>query len=183
MQCILPLRRPDGSIRKHNYVGAYKGTGTNGTISASGVNNAVNFKRSAARTAMAGRGTGWHQYSYWQYNAIQHLYLAEYQDMNSQRVLGDGSMAGGTYVVNTGLSNARGNRCGHVTHMALLLITCHIAALKTSTAGHGILLMESTLTKGWFIFAMTLPSLQMILQQITHRWQWFHLPVALTSVM
>ena len=75
----------------------------------------MNFKRSAARTAMAGRGTGWHQYSYWQWHAIQHLYLAEYQDMNSQRVLGDGSMAGGTYVVNTGLSNARGNRCGHVT--------------------------------------------------------------------
>ena len=107
--------RPDGTIRKHIYIGAYKGTGANGNGSASGVNNAVNFTRAAARNAMAGRGTGWHQYSYWQYNAIQHLYLAEYQDMNSQRVLGDGSIEGGVYQANNGLSNNRGNRCGHFT--------------------------------------------------------------------
>ena len=41
------------------------------------------------------------------------LLPTEYQDMNSQRVLGNGAMAGSVYAVPTGLSNARGNRCGN----------------------------------------------------------------------
>ena len=33
--------------------------------------------------------------------------------MNSQKVLGNGAIEGDVYQVNTGLSNARGNRCGN----------------------------------------------------------------------
>ena len=105
--------KPDGSFRNFIYVGAYQGTGTSGNGSASGVNNAVNFTRATCRTACAGRGAGWHQLGYWEHNALQWLLITEYEDMNSQRVLGNGAMAGAVYVVPTGLSNARGNRCGH----------------------------------------------------------------------
>jgi hypothetical protein len=102
--------KPDGSFRSSFYIGAYQGTGTNGNGSASGVNNAVSFTRAAARTAMAGRGAGWHQISYYQYSALATLLFTEYQDFESQRCLGNGAMTGGVFVVPTGLSNARGNR-------------------------------------------------------------------------
>jgi hypothetical protein len=102
--------KPDGSNRSFIYVGAYQGTGTNGNGSASGVNNTTNMTRAACRTACAGRGAGWHQLGYWEYNALQWLLFTEYQDMNSQKVLGNGAMDGNTYVVSTGLSNGRGNR-------------------------------------------------------------------------
>jgi hypothetical protein len=104
--------KPDGSFRNFIYVGAYQGTGANGNGSASGVNNTVNMNRAACRTACAGRGAGWHQLGYWEFNALQWLLITEYQDMNSQKVLGNGSMAGGVYAVPSGLSNARGNRSG-----------------------------------------------------------------------
>ena len=106
--------KPDGSIRKAIYIGAYQGTGTNGNGSASGVNNTVNMTRAACRTACAGRGTGWHQLGYAEYNALQLLLLTEYQDLNSQKVLGNGAIAGAAYVVNTGLSNGRGNRSENI---------------------------------------------------------------------
>ena len=102
--------KPDGSYRNFIYIGAYQGTGTNGNGSASGVNNTVNMTRAACRTACAGRGAGWHQLGYWENNALQWLLITEYQDMNSQRVLGNGVMSGSVYAVPTGLSNARGNR-------------------------------------------------------------------------
>lgn len=102
--------KPDGSTRSHFYIGAYQGTGTNGNGSVSGVNNATNFTRAQCRSACASRGAGWHQLSYWEYNAIQWLLYTEYEDMNSQKVLGNGAMEGRVYVVGTGLSNIRGNR-------------------------------------------------------------------------
>ena len=102
--------KPDGSYRNFIYIGAYQGTGTNGNGSASGVNNTVSMTRAACRTACAGRGAGWHQLGYWENNALQWLLITEYQDMNSQRVLGNGVMSGSVYAVPTGLSNARGNR-------------------------------------------------------------------------
>ena len=107
--------KPDGSTRDFFYIGAYLSTGANGNGSASGVNNITNFTRAACRTACAGRGAGWHLLGYWEYNALQWLLITEYQDINSQRVLGNGSMGGGTFELNTGLSNGRGNRCGQVT--------------------------------------------------------------------
>jgi len=106
--------RGDGSYRDYIYVGAYQGTGANGNGSASGVNNTTNMTRGTCRTACAGRGTNWHQLGYWEYNALQWLLFTEYQDMNSQKVLGNGAMDGSTYQVATGKSNARGNRCGHL---------------------------------------------------------------------
>jgi hypothetical protein len=106
--------KPDNSYRDFIYVGAYQGTGTNGNGSASGVNNTTNMTRGTCRTACAGRGTNWHQLGYWEYNALQWLLFTEYQDMNSQKVLGNGAMDGSTYQAATGTSNARGNRCGHL---------------------------------------------------------------------
>lgn len=105
--------RSDGGIRKFVYVGAYHGTGTSGNGSNSGVLNTATVARATARTAAAGRATNWHTMSYWIYNAIQWLVITEYQDVNSQRVLGYGASLGDTYSVNTGVSNSRGNRCGH----------------------------------------------------------------------
>ena len=102
--------KPDGSYRNFIYVGAYQGTGTSGNGSASGVNNTVSMTRATCRTACSGRGAGWHQLGYWEYNALQWLLITEYQDVNSQRVLGNGAITGNVYVVPTGLSNARGNR-------------------------------------------------------------------------
>jgi hypothetical protein len=102
--------KPDGSNRSFIYVGGYQGTGTNGNGSASGVNNTTNMTRATCRTACAGRGAGWHQLGFWEYNALQWLLFTEYQDMNSQKVLGNGAMDGNTFVVSTGLSNGRGNR-------------------------------------------------------------------------
>ena len=111
--------RLDGSMRDFIYVGAYLGTGTNGNGSLSGVNNTVSISRDAARTACAGRGTGWHAYGFWTHNAIQWLYLTEYGDMISRRALGLGSRPTATVsiktTVATGASNSRGNRCGNVT--------------------------------------------------------------------
>ena len=106
--------RANGSYRDYIYIGAYQGTGTNGNGSASGVNNTTNMTRGACRTACAGRAANWHQLGYWEYNALQWLLFTEYQDMNSQKVLGNGAMDGATYQVATGISNARGNRCGHL---------------------------------------------------------------------
>ena len=110
--------KPDGSYRDFTYVGAYQGTGTGGNGSASGVNNTVNMTRAACRTACSGRGVGWHQLGYWENNALQWLLITEYQDMNSQKVLGNGASTGGAFVVPTGLSNARGNRSGNAHTVA-----------------------------------------------------------------
>jgi hypothetical protein len=104
--------KPDGSYRNYFYTGAYQGTGVNGNGSASGVNNTGSMTRAACRAACAGRGAGWHQLGYWELNALQWLLITEYQDMNSQKVLGNGSMTGGVYAVPSGLSNVRGNRSG-----------------------------------------------------------------------
>ena len=105
--------KPDGSYRDFIYVGAYLGTGT-GNGSASGANNANGLTRAACRTACSGRGAGWHQLGYWEYNALQWLLITEYQDMNSQRVLGYGALVGASGGVATGASNARGNRSTNV---------------------------------------------------------------------
>jgi hypothetical protein len=110
--------KPDNSYRDFIYVGAYLGTGTGGNGSASGVNNTSSITRPDCRTACSGRGVGWHQLGYWDYNALQWLLITEYQDMNSQKVLGNGAMTGNAPVVHTGLSNARGNRSGNAHTVA-----------------------------------------------------------------
>jgi hypothetical protein len=104
--------KPDGSYRDHFYVGAYQGTGANGNGSTSGVGNTIHITRPACRAACRGRGAGWHQFSYWERNALQWLLITEYQDMNSQKVLGNGAVTGGAPAAPTGPSNVRGNRSG-----------------------------------------------------------------------
>ena len=103
--------KPDGSLRDFIYISAYQSTGPNGNGCISGALNSTNYTRAACRTACAGRGAGWHSLGFWDNDALRWLYTSEYQDMNSQKVLGNGAIEGAVYQVNTGLSNARGNRC------------------------------------------------------------------------
>ena len=103
--------QPDNSYRPFIYIGAYLGSGTKGKNSVSGQTNAVNYRRSGARDEARSRGNGWSIMSLYQYNAIQWLYLTEYQNMDSQEALGNGADNGDDFDVTTGLSNARGNRC------------------------------------------------------------------------
>jgi hypothetical protein len=110
--------KSDSSYRDYIYVGAYQGTGatTSGALtSVSGVNNVVNATRGTFRTAASGKGTGWHQLSYYENAAAYLLMVTEFDSVNIQKPLGNGSMSGGTYVVNTGLSNSSGNKSQNAT--------------------------------------------------------------------
>jgi hypothetical protein len=104
--------KPDGSYRDYFYIGAYQATEANGDCSTSGQSNATNKTRPDFRTAFGARGTGWRQLGYWDYSALQWLLITEYQDMNSQKVLGNGASNGNIYIATSGLSDARGNRSG-----------------------------------------------------------------------
>ena len=110
--------KSDNSYRTHIYLGAYQGTGgtTSGALSSvSGVSNVVSATRATFRTAASGRGTGWHQLSYYENAAAYLLMVTEFDSVNIQRRLGNGSMSGSVYVVNTGLSNGRGNKSQNAT--------------------------------------------------------------------
>jgi hypothetical protein len=105
--------KSDNSYRTHIYLGAYQGTGgtTSGALSSvSGVSNVVNATRATFRTAASGRGTGWHQLSYYEMAAAYLLMVTEFDSVNIQRRLGNGAQEGSVYVVNTGLSNSSGNK-------------------------------------------------------------------------
>lgn len=105
--------KSDGSYRSYIYMGAYQGTGgtTSGALSSvSGVSNVVNATRATFRTAASGRGTGWHQLSYYENAAAYLLMVTEFDSVNIQRRLGNGAQDGSVYVVNTGLSNGQGNK-------------------------------------------------------------------------
>ncbi len=102
--------KTDGSYRSYFYTGAYQSTGTSPATTISGVSNRVSATRATFRTSATSRGTGWHQLSHYEYSALQFLLITEFQSVNSQKVLGNGAQEGNVYVVNTGLSNLRGNR-------------------------------------------------------------------------
>jgi hypothetical protein len=104
----------DSSYRPFIYVGAYLGSSTGGKNSVSGQTNSTNYTRAFARDEARDHGSGWSIMSLYQYNAIQWLMITEYQNMDSQEVLGNGAVTGSDYDVTTGLSNTRGNRCGNV---------------------------------------------------------------------
>lgn len=87
----------------HTYVNADKG------FSVSGQTNTLVQTRNAFRTKAAARGTGWHVLSYLEVAAIQTLLVCEFQDYNSQKVIGNGADAGTTYGVTTGQSDGDGN--------------------------------------------------------------------------
>ena len=107
--------KTDGTYKSAFYWGAYQAysDGTN-LASVSGQTNTRSLTRAQFRTRAALRGTGWHVQSYLELAAIQTLLVTEYRDYNSQKVLGNGSIEGGTFGVATGLSNSRGNRSGNV---------------------------------------------------------------------
>lgn len=102
--------RSDGSYRPYLYIGAYLGSGTSGKNSVSGQTNASSYTRASARAEAQSRGDGWRLMSIYQYNVLQWLLITEYQNMDSQEVLGNGSSEGSSGTATTGLSNSRGNR-------------------------------------------------------------------------
>ena len=103
----------DGTYKDKFYIGAYQITGTSPATTVAGVNQRVSVTRATHRASAAARGTGWHIMSYYEYAAIQTLAVTEFRNMDSQRVIGAGSMKGNVYTVNTGLSNGDGNKCGN----------------------------------------------------------------------
>lgn len=102
--------KTDGTYKDAFYIGAYQVTGTSPATTVSGASNRVSMTRATQRSASAARGTGWHVLSYLELAAIQTLMVTEFRDMNTQRAIGNGAQEGSVYVVNTGLSNAAGNR-------------------------------------------------------------------------
>jgi hypothetical protein len=109
--------RPNGSYHDFIYISAYLATGVNGNGCISGVQYANSFKRVDARVTCRSRGASWQMLSYWDYSALQWLVLTEYQDMNTQRVLGNGAASLSSTLPTskyTGHSDARGNRCSHI---------------------------------------------------------------------
>ena len=106
--------KTDGTYKSAFYLGAYHAysDGTN-LASISGQTNTRSLTRAVFRTRASLRGTGWHIHSYLEHAAVQTLLVTEYRDHNSQKVVGNGSQEGSVYGVNTGLSNARGNRSGN----------------------------------------------------------------------
>jgi hypothetical protein len=102
--------RADGRIRDFLYIGAYQSTGTSPATTVSGASNRVSATRATFRSAATARGSGWHLWSQYDLAAVQLLMVTEFQTLNTQRKLGNGAQEGNVYVVNTGLSNAQGNK-------------------------------------------------------------------------
>ena len=61
--------------------------------SVSGIYPIVGINRAQARSLASKRGAGWRQLDFWLVQAIQILYLVEYQSFYSQNILGDGNTA------------------------------------------------------------------------------------------
>ena len=102
--------KTDGSYKDAFYIGAYHTYDDAGTgSSVSGQTNTRSQTRATFRTEAEARGTGWHVLSYLELAAIQTLLVCEFQDYNSQKVIGNGSDAGTTYGVTTGQSDGDGN--------------------------------------------------------------------------
>ncbi len=87
--------------------------------SVSGIYPIVGITRAQARSLASKRGAGWRQADFWLVQAIQILYLVEYQSFYSQNILGNGNTAD-TYVASSsnqedsphsisGRSNSLGN--------------------------------------------------------------------------
>ena len=87
--------------------------------SVSGIYPIVGITRAQARSLASKRGAGWRQLDFWLVQAIQILYLVEYQSFYSQNILGNGNTAD-TYVASSsnqedsphsisGRSNSLGN--------------------------------------------------------------------------
>jgi hypothetical protein len=108
--------KTDGSYKDAFYIGAYHTYDDAGTgSSVSGQTNTRSQTRATFRTEAEARGTGWHVLSYLELAAIQTLLVCEFQDYNSQKVIGNGSDAGTTYGVTTGQSDGDGNHSANST--------------------------------------------------------------------
>nr|BDD46109.1 hypothetical protein 8 [bacterium] len=102
--------KTDGTYKDAFYIGAYHTFNDAGTAaSVSGQINTRDQTRAAFRSQSENRGTGWHVLSYLELAAIQTLFVCEFQDYNSQKVIGNGSDSGTVYGVTTGQSDGDGN--------------------------------------------------------------------------
>jgi hypothetical protein len=111
--------KTDGTYKSAFYFGAYHTYDDAGTgSSVSGQTNTGGQTRATFRTEAEARGTGWHMLSYLELAAIQTLLVCEYQDYNSQRVIGNGADAGTNYNVTTGQSDGDGNHSVNSTDNA-----------------------------------------------------------------
>ena len=114
---VHPAFLKNGVEVDHRYFGAYEASSASSTMgSASGTTPAASKTRTTFRTEASARGTGWRQVEYYLHSAIQLLYLVEYQDFNSQEMIGEGrtTLSGGSwdtssYIGISGKSNADGN--------------------------------------------------------------------------
>ena len=114
---VHPAFLKNGVEVDHRYFGAYEASSASSTMgSASGTTPAASKTRTTFRTEASARGTGWRQVEYYLHSAIQLLYLVEYQDFNSQEMIGEGrtTLSGGSwdtssYIGVSGKSNADGN--------------------------------------------------------------------------
>ena len=107
--------RPDGTIRPHVLVGAYKGSEANGQLrSISGVKPSVNKTLASYRTlARQGRTTNHNINTLQIISAIQLLYIVEFSNLNSQAMIGNGWTSKSESAV-TGSTNELGNKSGYL---------------------------------------------------------------------
>ena len=98
------------------YMSAYEGFVSGSVMSSvSGQCPTTSQTRAAVRTYASNRGTGWRQWDYTLMNAIQLLYLVEYQDFNTQETIGmgrtelSGSWSCDSLIGHSGKSNGDGN--------------------------------------------------------------------------
>ena len=107
----------------HRYMGAYEASSAASVMgSASGAYPAVSKTRTTFRAEAATRGAGWRQVDFYLHSAIQLLYLIEYQDFNSQEMIGmgrttlsGGAWSNGSYIGICGYSNSHGNQTANQT--------------------------------------------------------------------
>ena len=111
--------KTDSTYKDAFYIGAYHTYSDAGTgSSVSGQINTRTQARATFRTEAGARGTGWHVLSYLELAAIQTLLVCEFQDYNSQKVIGNGATNGSTYGVTTGQSDSDGNHSANSTNNA-----------------------------------------------------------------
>jgi hypothetical protein len=121
---VHPAFNKGGVEVEHRYIGAYNAS-TDGTVlkSVSGQYCDTNMTRATMRTRARAIGTGWGILDFNLISAIQLLMLVEFNNFNSQSVIGMGrtQLSGGDWVDGSyyglnGLSNSIGNATGNVNY-------------------------------------------------------------------
>lgn len=92
---IHPAFLIDGKEKDKIYIARYKGYVSSSKLySRSGVSPTVNTTRSTFRSYAQGRGSGFNQISYWDWDLVASLYALAFKNLNSQVALGYGYVNG-----------------------------------------------------------------------------------------